>query len=172
VPHERESAGLAVRALRAAGVGLAVSAALAGCTSATAPKATYSSGPVTLASRSIGVLGDVLVNGAGRTLYVSVRETGANLSCDSQCESVWPLVLLRPGLRVQVTGDGVNPRLVGTRRLSNVGTVVTYAGHPLHTYLGDTAAGQADGQGVEGRWYPVSVSGQPARSASTGSPST
>lgn len=41
--------------------------------------------------------------------------------------------------------------------------MVTYAGWPLYTYISDSAAGQASGQGLETNgalWYAISPSGK------------
>ena len=49
-------------------------------------------------------------------------------------------------------------------------TQATYDGHPLYTYAGDTAAGQAKGNGLNlsgGVWHEVTVSGGAAPAAST-----
>ena len=42
------------------------------------------------------------------------------------------------------------------------GTQVTYDGHPLYTYVGDTAPGQASGNKLDlngGFWYEVTAAG-------------
>jgi predicted lipoprotein with Yx(FWY)xxD motif len=44
---------------------------------------------------------------------------------------------------------------------SNGATQVTYNGHPLYTYVGDSAPGQASGNDVKlngGFWYEMKVS--------------
>lgn len=43
---------------------------------------------------------------------------------------------------------GVTTRTDGTKQ-------VTYGGHPLYYYLGDTAPGQTKGQGVGGVWFLI-----------------
>jgi hypothetical protein len=48
---------------------------------------------------------------------------------------------------------------LGTITRSNGTIQVTYAGHPLYFYKGDTKAGQAKGQGVENVWFAVATSG-------------
>jgi predicted lipoprotein with Yx(FWY)xxD motif len=49
-------------------------------------------------------------------------------------------------------------------------TQATYDGHPLYTYAGDSAPGQAKGNGLNvsgGLWYEMTVSGAtPAASSS------
>jgi hypothetical protein len=54
----------------------------------------------------------------------------------------------------------IHPNLVGTVADPSGGTIVTYAGWPLHTYASDTAPRMANGQGVGGKWYVISPSGQ------------
>ena len=55
--------------------------------------------------------------------------------------------------------------LVGTFATTNRpdGTnQVTYNGSPLYLFTGDKAAGTASGQGVEGKWFVVTVSATPS----------
>jgi hypothetical protein len=57
---------------------------------------------------------------------------------------------------------------LGTTKRSDGSMQVTYNGHPLYYYEGDTAAGQTTGQGSNGfgaKWWLVTPSG----SAITGS---
>jgi predicted lipoprotein with Yx(FWY)xxD motif len=59
------------------------------------------------------------------------------------------------------TGPGVTGRL-GTIRRPGAGTQITYNGHPLYTYVGDTAPGQAFGNNLDlngGLWHEMTVSG-------------
>jgi predicted lipoprotein with Yx(FWY)xxD motif len=72
-------------------------------------------------------------------------------------------------------GSGVTGQL-GTITRSDGSTQATYAGHPLYTYVGDTAPGQAKGNGLNlsgGVWHEITVSGgaAPAPSPSTSSTS-
>ena len=52
------------------------------------------------------------------------------------------------------------------------GSQVAYNGHLLYRYAADTAVGQANGQGMGGKWWVASVdlkatsSGAPAKSSS------
>jgi hypothetical protein len=55
------------------------------------------------------------------------------------------------------------------------GRVVTYAGWPLYTYVGDTGAGTANGQGLNingGRWWAISPAGKVVTGASTSNSSS
>ncbi len=73
---------------------------------------------------------------------------------------VWPPFTVAAGSK-PVTASG----LVGTFATTNLpdGTnQVTYNGSPLYLFTGDKAAGTASGQGVEGKWFVVTVSATPS----------
>src|ERR1700683_1196075 len=81
----------------------------------------------------------------------------------------WP-----PVAAPAAAGSGVTGTLATITR-SDGTTQATYDGHPLYTYVGDTAAGQAKGNGLNlsgGLWYEMTVSGaKPAVHASSTSTS-
>jgi Secreted repeat of unknown function len=57
---------------------------------------------------------------------------------------------------------GVNRRLVGTIAVRGVGRQVTYAGHPLYSYVGDTRPGESDNINIfqsGGYWPAIAPSG-------------
>ena len=59
-------------------------------------------------------------------------------------------------------GAGVQASKLGTTKRSDGTSEVTYNGHPLYTYAGDTAAGQTTGQGINGfgaEWYVLNAAG-------------
>jgi Secreted repeat of unknown function len=81
----------------------------------------------------------------------------------SSRHAVWPVV--RFSLRAACAGPlGTITRPGGT-------TQATYDGHPLYTYAGDTAPGQAKGNMLNasgGLWYEMTASGAiPVTSTST-----
>jgi predicted lipoprotein with Yx(FWY)xxD motif len=58
-------------------------------------------------------------------------------------------------------GPGVTGTL-GTIKRADGSTQATYDGHPLYTYVGDSAPGQAHGNGLNlngGLWHEVTPSG-------------
>jgi predicted lipoprotein with Yx(FWY)xxD motif len=70
-------------------------------------------------------------------------------------------------------GSGVRSSLVGTTKRANGAEQVTYNGHPLYRFGGDTASREINGQGSTGfgaLWYVLSPRGNPltAATASTG----
>jgi predicted lipoprotein with Yx(FWY)xxD motif len=102
-------------------------------------------------------LGSILVNSQGRTLYEFTRDRAKKNSCAalSGCSEVWP------SLKVSghpTAGPGVKASLLSTTS----GHQVTYAGHPLYTYSGDSAPGDTSYVGAKsfgGTWYAVNASG-------------
>jgi predicted lipoprotein with Yx(FWY)xxD motif len=106
------------------------------------------------------------------TLYVYMPEKGGKVACTGGCAALWP-PMKSPSGGKPATTSAVHPNLVGTVADPSGGTIVTYAGWPLHTYTSDTAPREANGQGVDGKWYAISPSGQViTKPISTGSSST
>lgn len=120
--------------------------------------------PVAVTGTTIAVgstrLGQVLVDGAGRTVYLFVADSGTSSTCNSAaCVQYWPPVLTTGNPQA---GSGLNASLLGTTNRQDGTTEVTYAGHPLYYFVSDKKAGDVGGQGVNafgGPWYVVSPSG-------------
>ena len=99
----------------------------------------------------------VLTNSSGRTLYWFAPDTPSHSACYGVCAAYWPPVTGSPA-----AGPGVTSSELGTIRRTDGTLQVTYAGHPLYTYIGDTAPGQASGNDIDlngGFWYEVRVAG-------------
>lgn len=150
---------------------------LSGCAKKAASNAgsggsTGSSGPsgsVTVSSKSVSGVGNVLVDTNNMTLYYLKTETPENIKCTDSCATAWPPLLLPSGTTSATAGGGVDASKLGTITRPDGGTQVTYDGKPLYLFASDTSAGQATGQGVAG-FYAVTVSD--SGSGSTGSGST
>jgi predicted lipoprotein with Yx(FWY)xxD motif len=112
----------------------------------------------------------VLTNASGKTLYWFVPDTSTTSKCTGTCATFWP-----PVTGPVTAGSGVTGTL-GTITRSDGSTQATYDGHPLYTFAGDTAAGQAKGNGLNeqgGVWYEMEVSGAtPAAQPAAGATST
>ena len=120
---------------------------------------TQSGAKVQLQSTSVGM---ILVNGRGFTLYLFARDTRNHNTCVGikGCAAVWP-ALMTSGK--PVAGSGVKSSLLGTIKLSGGKQQVTYAGHPLYTYVGDTRPGSTSYVGVRqfgAAWDALSAAGQ------------
>jgi predicted lipoprotein with Yx(FWY)xxD motif len=104
-------------------------------------------------------LGSVLTGPHGLTLYLFTRDTSTLSTCYGGCAGVWPPLLSRAPPRARA---GVRAALLGSARRRNGSLQVTYAGHPLYYYAGDSAPGQTTGEGLNqfgGLWYAVGPSG-------------
>jgi predicted lipoprotein with Yx(FWY)xxD motif len=122
-----------------------------------------SSGSVTISSKSVSGVGDVLVDSNGMTLYYLKTETTGKIMCTGSCATAWPPLLLPSGETSASAGSGVDASKLGTIVRPDGGTQVTYDGKPLYLFASDQP-GQATGQGVED-FFAVSTSG----AGSTGS---
>jgi len=146
---------------------VAVAALAAGCGGSgngdstlvpTHPKAATGQ-PVTVGLASIGGLGKVLVDSTGQTVYLFQKDARDESACTGACAAAWPPVL---ATGKPVVGRGAMASLVGTIARSNGKPQVTYAGHPLYLFDGDSTQGDTNGQGVNAfgaRWYTVSSGG-------------
>jgi predicted lipoprotein with Yx(FWY)xxD motif len=99
----------------------------------------------------------VLTNSAGYTLYWFAPDSPTKSTCYGACAVYWPPVTGSP-----VAGSGVTGKL-GTIKRTGDATEATYDGHPLYTYIGDSAPGQATGNDINlngGYWYEMTASGR------------
>lgn len=111
-------------------------------------------------STSAGTLGTYVTDAQGRALYLWMADTAGTPTCFSSCASSWPPMLA--GETPQASGS-VMASKVGTVSRSGGGQQVTYNGHPLYYFAGDTQSGQIAGQGSNGfgaKWWLVDPSGQ------------
>lgn len=148
--------GLAAAVLLVTACASSSSSSSSATTSATpAAGSSSSSSGTTLQTRTISGTA-VLTNASGYTLYTFAPDTSTTSKCTGSCATYWPPVK-GPG----TAGSGVSGT-VGTITRSDGTTQVTYDGHPLYTYVGDTAPGQNKGNGQNlsgGKWYEATVSG-------------
>jgi len=162
-------AGFAAAALVVAACGSSSTSGGSGSSPAAAP-ATGAAGAATGASLDAKKVGSamLLTNSKGHTLYWFVPDTSTQSKCNGTCAHYWPPV---PGPATAMAGVkgtlGVITRSDGTKQ-------ATWNGHPLYTYVGDTAPGQAKGNGLNlsgGVWHDIVLSGAaaPAPKKSTSS---
>jgi predicted lipoprotein with Yx(FWY)xxD motif len=165
----------------AAPIGAAALIATA-CTSAshsTSPRSS-SSGAGSAASASSmtvktqsGPLGSYLADGSGRALYLFASDTSSTSSCSGACTALWPPLTAKGS--VSASGDASSTDIATITRPDGT-KQVTYAGHPLYYFAGDSRAGQTSGQGVNefgALWWLVAPSGQKiTTNADSAAPST
>ena len=120
-------------------------------------------GALHLATSSNPTLGKtVLVNPAGRTLYTLSDESSGHLLCTSkQCLALWPPLTVGSKTAKVTMPSSVHGKL-GTVKRADGAWQVTLGGRPVYRYHGDTAAGQAHGEGLRlagGVWHAVTAAG-------------
>ena len=91
----------------------------------------------------------VLTDNKGWTLYYFTPDTATTSACaTSPCNTTWPPYVYQGMPNTTSTLPGK----VGVQNNAN-GYQVTYNGHPLYRYSKDTGPGQANGEGVGGKWF-------------------
>jgi predicted lipoprotein with Yx(FWY)xxD motif len=146
----------------------AIALFMTGCGGTTQPAAVASPSPSPSPSsnateNTVGVAnnpryGQILVDGAGRTVYVFAADTGSASTCDETCAAIWPPYLASSPR----AGTGAQGSLLGTTTRADGKVQVTYAGHPLYYFVKDKVAGDATGQAINGfgaLWWVVAPSG-------------
>jgi predicted lipoprotein with Yx(FWY)xxD motif len=126
-------------------------------TASAAPGSTASgstaSGSTLVLKTAKGSAGIWLTDSAGRTLYLYTRDKGSASECYGACAKAWPpLTTTGP---VTITGKYTVQRDLGVTTRTDGTKQVTYGGHPLYYFSGDTAPGQTKGQGVGGIWFLI-----------------
>jgi predicted lipoprotein with Yx(FWY)xxD motif len=148
----------------AAGIGVAVATSSGGSTAGGygGTPATTASGTGTAATTVTTArtgLGQILVDGRARTLYLFEADPPDKSTCDNACASVWP-PLTTTGAP-QAAGGALAGQL-GILHRRDGSTQITYHGHPLYLYADDTRPGAANGQGLNqfgAEWYVLDPHG-------------
>jgi predicted lipoprotein with Yx(FWY)xxD motif len=133
--------------------------------------ASSSAGGTVISTKS-GSAGTYLTDGSGRAVYLWVKDSMNKSACSGACAGAWP----------PVTANGT-VTASGSAKASDLGSItrsdgskqVTYDGHPLYYYVGDSSPGQTSGQGSDGfgaKWWLVAPSGTAITGSSTPSTST
>ena len=143
------------------------SGSTSGSTSPSAAASAGSAASSTVITTKTSSGGSFLTNGAGRAVYMFMADSTGKSTCDGACAAAWPPVV--------ATGQ---PTASGSAQTSDLGTItrsdgtkqVTYNGHPLYYFEGDTGPGTDKGQGLNGfgaLWYLVTPSGSSITTAVT-----
>ena len=159
-----------LRMLLALPAAAAAAAALAACSSSGTPSGASSSasgGHIAAAAGSLkaakigGVT--VLTSAKGFTLYSFAPDTPTTSQCNGTCAQNWPPV------QGPTTAPGVTGTF-GTIKRSDGSAQATFDGHPLYTFVGDTAPAQNQGDGLNaagGLWHEITTSGSVTAGGST-----
>jgi predicted lipoprotein with Yx(FWY)xxD motif len=146
---ERYGVNFSARARRRIVTGIAAAATVA-----------LAAGPATAATpkhreiKTVKIsLGRVLAASNNHVLYLFTVDAKNKSHCDSTCRMTWMPVKSKAS---PVAGAYVRGSHLGLTAKNQV----TYYGHPLYFYAGDSAPKQASGQGVGGSWYVVGTNGK------------
>jgi predicted lipoprotein with Yx(FWY)xxD motif len=146
----------------------AAALAVAGCGGGNgASSATKSTSTVTKAPAAKGAtvdvrkskLGTMLVDAGGRSLYLFEADKGTASTCYGSCAVAWPPLITTGAPKA---GGNVKQALLGTTKRKDGATEVTYHGHPLYYYAGDSAPGSTTGQALDqfgAEWYVLAPTG-------------
>lgn len=113
-----------------------------------------------------GPMGTFLTDAAGKSLYMFASDTATKSTCSGACLSYWPPLTASGAVRA--SGSVTTSKLKTITR-SDGTKQVTYAGHPLYYYRGDTAPGDTNGQGSSNfgaKWWLLTPSGAPITGSS------
>ena len=139
----------------------------AGAAPASNSASAASSTVITTASSSAGTF---LTTGSGRAVYLWTKDTGGTSACTGACEGQWP-----PVTGTATAAGSVKASDLGTITRSDGTKQVTYDGHPLYYFAGDSGPGMANGQGSNGfgaKWWLVAPTGSDVTAAVTSFTST
>jgi predicted lipoprotein with Yx(FWY)xxD motif len=103
-------------------------------------------------------LGQIVVDGAGLTLYGFTPDQGGTPTCYDGCAQAWPPLLGDDPAAVTV-GAGLDASLLTTADRTDGGKQLLYNGWPLYYFANDSAAGDTNGQGVGGNWFVIAPNG-------------
>jgi predicted lipoprotein with Yx(FWY)xxD motif len=137
-----------------------------------APSASASEAPSESASASAAAgaeikladssLGQIIVDGAGKTLYMFTPDEGGTPTCYDECAAAWPALLAADAASV-TAGTGLDASKITVVDRTDGGTQVKYGEYPLYYFANDAAAGDTNGQGLNGKWYVVGADGEPIK---------
>ncbi|MFE4454871.1 hypothetical protein [Streptomyces sp. NPDC056796] len=113
----------------------------------------------TVDAKATGMLGTILIDDKGHTLYIFLADKKNKSNCAGSCAAAWPPLLSKGAAKA---GSGVDEKLLDVTKRSDGSEQVTYNGHPLYSYTGDTKAGQTNGQNLDqfgAKWYVLDSQG-------------
>jgi predicted lipoprotein with Yx(FWY)xxD motif len=169
MPSLLAAAGVAVILAGCAQGGGGTPTANPGANSSAASTAAGASGSVYSVAVQSGALGSFLVGEDGKSLYMLTKDSSGTSTCTGNCASNWPPFTLDSG-ETAVAGTGVSGT-IGTISRPDGSTQVAINGQPLYYFKGDSAAGDTNGQGVNGTWFLVTPAGGPVGAAPSSAPS-
>ncbi|MFD7047321.1 hypothetical protein ACFWBS_20055 [Streptomyces mirabilis] len=114
-------------------------------------------------AKTVGGIGNVVTDDKGMTLYRYDKDEAnpSKWTCAGECTKTWIPVIVQDSVQTM----GVEKSLLGTVHRNGM-KQLTLGGWPLYRYVGDTQAGQTNGQAKNKTWYAITPSG--TKSTGTG----
>ncbi|MCH8297286.1 MAG: hypothetical protein IH873_04405 [Chloroflexi bacterium] len=116
--------------------------------------AVYTKAPVNASEN--GAFGTILMDAAGRSLYLFTKDERNITNCSGGCARAWPPLIT---VEDPVAGEGLAESRIGTISRGDGAKQVTYNGKPLYYFAKDEKPGDAMGQDVGGVWFVVTTDG-------------
>jgi predicted lipoprotein with Yx(FWY)xxD motif len=143
--------------LLAAACGTAAGSTTTGSTAAGTPAS--GSTTATVIESHAGSAGSFLTNSSGRAVYLWAADSMNKSTCSGACAGAWPPVT---SMGKVTAANGAKAADLGTITRSDGTKQVTYLGHPLYYFAGDSGPGQTNGQGSDSfgaKWWLVTPAG-------------
>ncbi len=148
------------RWLGQAAVGIAVLVLATACGSSSGTRVVVTrSRPERRPGDDVYLRGTILTDGAGKSMYSFAADAKGVSNCSGQCASYWPPVPVTGS--VPKDPQGVTAKL-GELTRDDGTTQLPVDGMPMYTYVGDSAKGDTNGQGLNqsgGLWWLVATNG-------------
>lgn len=113
----------------------------------------------TVSVATVPKIGQVLVDSEGLTLYDFHKDKGTESACYGACAKAWPPLLTSGAPQ---PSNGASGSMLGTTKRTDGSVQVTYARHPLYTFVSDTKPGDAKGNDFSAfgaQWYALTPKG-------------
>src|SRR5215208_2263081 len=131
---------------------LALGAGLAACggddnsSDTTAAGGSSSASSNTVSTKSVGGVGNVLVDSNGAALYTNNMDNGPTIACNGSCAAIW-VPVAGPSSGQPTASDASVQAKLGTVDRPDGATQVTFDGKPLYTFTQDSP-GKVTGDGL------------------------
>ena len=107
-------------------------------------------------------LGQIIVDGAGKTLYMFTPDEAGTPTCYDDCATAWPPLVAADAASV-TAGTGLDASKITVVDRTDGTKQVKYGTWPLYYFANDAAAGDVNGQGLNEKWYVVGADGEPIK---------
>jgi predicted lipoprotein with Yx(FWY)xxD motif len=124
-------------------------------TAAGSPAGSAAAGDATIAVGETD-LGEIVVDGEGRTLYIFTPDVDGESTCYDGCATAWPPLIAEGE---PVAGEGIEEGDLATVERTDGTEQVTYFGKPLYYVAADAAPGDTNGQGQGDKRYVIGPDG-------------